>query len=39
MDTKAADYWKEFEGIPLCHTPRTPEEQRALDAKGSCRCG
>lgn len=34
-----SDYWKEFEGIPLCHTPRTPEEERELAKKGACLCG
>jgi len=32
------DYWAEFEGIPLMHTPRTPEEERLLAEKGACGC-
>lgn len=42
MDDKGAagsDFWREFEGIPLCHTPRTDAEWKALDEKGACRCG
>lgn len=37
--SKTSDYWKEFEGIPLCHTPRTAEEWAELERKGACRCG
>jgi hypothetical protein len=34
-----SDYWKEFEGIPLCHTPQSPQEEQILAAKGACLCG
>ncbi|HEX9816286.1 MAG TPA: hypothetical protein VGB18_04845 [Candidatus Thermoplasmatota archaeon] len=36
---KPSDYWAAWEGIPLCHTPSTPEEWAELDKKGACRCG
>jgi hypothetical protein len=38
-EKKESDYWAAFEGIPLCHTPETPEEWAELDKKGACRCG
>lgn len=31
-----AEYWKEFEGIPLCHVASSPDEAEALKKKGVC---
>ncbi|MGQ0535649.1 MAG: hypothetical protein ACT4PT_06220 [Methanobacteriota archaeon] len=35
-DVQGAAFWREFDGIPLCHTPATDAERRALAAKGAC---
>jgi hypothetical protein len=34
--SNANDYWAQFEGIPLCHAPKTQEEAEALARKGVC---
>lgn len=38
MRQASNDYWKEFEGIPLCHVPLTPQEEAELARKGVCAC-
>ena len=39
MEKGPNEFWKPFEGVPLCHVPSTPEEERELLATGACRCG
>ena len=34
----AEEYWSDFDGIPLCHAPKTAEEAAELAKKGFCGC-
>lgn len=38
MREAPSEYWRDFEGIPLCHVPRTPQEEAELARKGACTC-
>ncbi len=37
-DKVVSKHWAPFDGIPLCHEARTPEDVAELAKKGACGC-